>query len=193
MSDAKPSSPNRWIHWVVTVLVFVALYAWMTRGTASPFMGEQAPALSLPLVAGTDAEARTRVNLHQIDAVVVLEFWASWCGACQRTTPILNDLHEQFLGRGVAFYAVNVESIDRQRLQAAHAAFGTAFPSLQDRTGEVQRRYAIRSLPTVLVVGRDGRVRWASTGIPSKMRLRAAISEALDAPASDTVDGSVRR
>ena len=193
MSDAKPSSPNRWIHWVVTVLVFVALYAWMTRGTASPFMGEQAPALSLPLVAGTDAEARTRVNLHQIDAVVVLEFWASWCGACQRTTPILNDLHEQFLGRGVAFYAVNVESIDRQRLQAAHAAFGTAFPSLQDRTGEVQRRYAIRSLPTVLVVGRDGRVRWASNGIPSKMRLRAAISEALDAPASDTVDGSVRR
>jgi len=193
MSDAKPSSPNRWIHWVVTVLVFVALYAWMTRGTVSPFMGEQAPALSLPVAAGTDAEARTRVNLHQIDAVVVLEFWASWCGACQRTTPILNDLYEQFLGQGVAFYAINVESIDRQRLQAAHAAFGTAFPSLQDRTGEVQRRYAIRSLPTVLVVGRDGRVRWASTGIPSKMRLRAAISEALDAPASDTVDGSVRR
>ena len=180
MSEAQQSSPNRWIHWVVTVLVFVALYAWMTRGNVSPFMGEQAPALSLPVAAGTDPAERSRVHLAEIDEVVVLEFWASWCGACQRTTPILNDLHDEFSSEGVAFYAVNVEPIDRQRLQAAHAAFGTAFPSLHDRTGEVQRRYAIQSLPTVLVVGRDGLVRWASTGIPSKMRLRAAISEALE-------------
>jgi thiol-disulfide isomerase/thioredoxin len=193
MNAPEPRSANRWIHWVVTVLVFVALYAWMTRGNVSPFIGKQAPALSLPVAAGNDAEERSRINLAEIDGVVVLEFWASWCGACQRTTPILNDLHEQFRSEGVAFYAVNVEPIDRQRLQAAHAAFGTAFPSLHDRSGEVQRRYAIQSLPTILVVGRDARVRWASTGIPSKMRLRAAISEALDAPGPGTVDGSVRR
>ena len=80
----------------------------------------------------------------------------------------------------MSFYAVNVEPIDRQRLQAAHAAFGTEFPSLHDRSGEVQRRYAIRSLPTVIVVDREGVVRWASAGVPSKMRLRGAISEALN-------------
>jgi thiol-disulfide isomerase/thioredoxin len=112
--------------------------------------------------------------------VVVLDFWASWCGACRRTTPILNDLNQEFAEQGVAFYAVNVEPIDRQRLQAAHAAFGTEFPSLHDRAGTVQRRYAIQSLPTVIIVGQDGLVRWASTGVPSKMRLRGAISEALN-------------
>jgi thiol-disulfide isomerase/thioredoxin len=112
--------------------------------------------------------------------VVVLDFWASWCGACRRTIPILNDLNEEFAARGVSFYAVNVEAIDRQRLQAAHAAFGTEFPSLHDRAGTVQRRYSIQRLPTVIVVGQDGIVRWASTGVPSKMRLRGAISEALN-------------
>jgi thiol-disulfide isomerase/thioredoxin len=112
--------------------------------------------------------------------VVVLEFWASWCGACKRTTPILNELHREFGDRGAAFYAVNVEPIDRQRLEAAHAAFGTEFPTLHDRTGEVQRRYAIKSLPTVIVVDRTGVVRWASTGVPSKMRLRGAIAGALN-------------
>ena len=132
------------------------------------------------LPAGQEAGGPVRINLADLDQVVVLEFWASWCGACKRTTPILNDLHEKFSDSGVAFYAVNVEPIDRQRLQAAHAAFGTAFPSLHDRSGEVQRRYEIRSLPTVMVVGRDGMVRWASTGIPSKMRLRGAIEEALN-------------
>ena len=96
------------------------------------------------------------------------------------TTPVLNELSREFGDEPVAFYAVNVESIDRQRLEAAHAAFGTEFPTLQDRTGEVQRRYAIKMLPTVIVVDRSGVVRWASTGIPSKLRLRSAISEALN-------------
>jgi thiol-disulfide isomerase/thioredoxin len=176
----KSGTKGRWLNWIVMAVVLIAFYAWMTRGNVSPFMGEPAPPLSLAVAAGQIPGGPTRVNLAELDEVVVLEFWASWCGACERTTPILNDLHEQFADADVSFYAVNVEPIDRQRLQAAHAAFGTRFPSLHDRSGEVQRRYAIRSLPTVIVVGRDGIVRWASTGIPSKMRLRGAIEEALN-------------
>jgi thiol-disulfide isomerase/thioredoxin len=112
--------------------------------------------------------------------VIVLEFWASWCGACRRTTPILNDLKDELADQGVVFYAINVEPIDRQRVQAAHAAFGTDFPTLHDRSGVVQGRYAVQMLPTVIVVGRDGVVRWASTGIPGKTRLRRALVETLN-------------
>jgi len=166
---------------MVIALVFVGAYAWMTRGDASPLMGQAAPDLTLAVAAGAEPGGPTRVTLSEMTGqVVVLDFWASWCGACRRTTPILNALKREFAGRGVAFYAVNVEPIDRQRLQAAHAAFGTDFPSLQDRAGTIQRRYSIRMLPTVIVVGQDGVVRWASTGVPSKMRLRGAISEALN-------------
>jgi cytochrome c biogenesis protein CcmG/thiol:disulfide interchange protein DsbE len=181
LTEAEKKPTNRWIHWVVTALVFIAAYAWMTRGTVSPFLGEPAPALSLPIAAGGSPDGPTRVKLSDMnERVVVLEFWASWCGACKRTTPVLNDLHREFASQDVSFYAVNVEQIDRQRLQAAHLAFGTEFPSLHDRTGEVQRRYAIEALPTVIVVDGAGVVRWASTGVPSKMRLRGAIDEALN-------------
>jgi thiol-disulfide isomerase/thioredoxin len=178
-SQKKPS--NKWIQWVLTAVVFIAFYAWMTRGTMSPFLGEQAPALSLAVAAGAEPDGPTRVNLSEIrDEVVVLEFWASWCGACKRTTPVLNELNREFDEEPVAFYAVNVEPIDRQRLETAHVAFGAEFPTLHDRTGEVQRRYSIDTLPTVIVVDRAGVVRWASTGVPSKMRLRGAITEALN-------------
>jgi thiol-disulfide isomerase/thioredoxin len=179
MSESEAKSPNKWIHWVVTALVFVAGYAWITRGNASPLIGQAAPQLSLPIAAGAEPDGPTRLSLSERDGVVVLEFWASWCGACKRATPVLNDLNREFREEGVAFYAVNVEPIDRQRLQAAHAAFGTEFPALHDRSGEVQRRYAIKALPTVMIVGRDGVIQWASTGVPSKMRLRAALREAL--------------
>ena len=180
MNESKGNAPNKWIHWVVTGLVFVAGYAWITRGNASPLMGQAAPPLSLPIAAGVEPGGPTRVNLSEGDGVVVLEFWASWCGACKRSTAVLNDLNREFGQEPVAFYAVNVEPIDRQRLQAAHAAFGTEFPTLHDRTGEVQRRYSIQALPTVIVVDKTGVVRWASTGVPSKMRLRGAISSALN-------------
>lgn len=167
--------------WFVTAIVGVALYGWMTRGDASPLMGEPAPDLTLPVAAGAEPGGPTKITLSELRGqVVVLDFWASWCGACRRTAPILNDLYEEFAERGVAFYAVNVEPIDRQRLQAAHAAFGTEFPSLHDRAGTVQRRYAIEMLPTVIVVGPGGLVLWASAGVPSKMRLRGAISDALN-------------
>lgn len=51
MTTEAERSPRRWIHWLVTIMVFVALYAWMTRGTASPLMGSQAPDLSMPVAA----------------------------------------------------------------------------------------------------------------------------------------------
>jgi len=181
LTEAPKKKSNAWVRWGITAMVFIALYAWMTRGTVSPFLGEPAPALSLAVAAGADPDGPARVTLSELsDEVVVLEFWASWCGACKRSTPVLNDLNREFGEDPVAFYAVNVEPIDRQRLQAAHAAFGTEFPSLHDRTGEVQRRYSIQALPTVIVVDKTGMVRWASTGVPSKMRLRGAISEALN-------------
>lgn len=181
MTESARAKPRRWLHWVVTAVVFVALYAWMTRGNASPLMGEPAPELTLAVAAGAQPAERSTVSLSELRGkVVVLDFWASWCAACRRATPVLNELRAEFAAQPVAFYAVNVEPIDRQRLQAAHAAFGTEFPTLHDRTGTVQSRYAIRKLPTVFVVGPDGVVRWASTGVPSKIRLRGAISDALN-------------
>jgi len=153
----------------------------MAHGNVSPLMGQAAPDLTLPIAAGAESGGPTKVRLSDLHGkVVVLDFWASWCGACRRTTPILNELKQELAEQDVLFYAVNVEPIDRQRLQAAHLAFGTDFPTLHDRSGVVQRRYSVRALPTVIVVGPDGVVRWASTGVPSKMRLRGMISEILN-------------
>ena len=61
MSEEKKSSSGRWINWVVTAMVFVALHAWMTRGNVSPFMGEPAPPLSLAVAAGHNVPGTGRI------------------------------------------------------------------------------------------------------------------------------------
>lgn len=181
MNHTPRSGRRRWFQWVATLAVFFVVYSLATRANQLPLVGEAAPDVMLPVAAGGPSDGPLEVRLSSLaGGVVVLDFWASWCTACRRTSPILNDLHDEFESEGVLFYAINVEPIDRQRVQAAHLSFGTGFPTLHDRAGTAQKRYAVRTLPTVVVVGRDGMVKWAASGVPSKSDLRKAISGALN-------------
>jgi cytochrome c biogenesis protein CcmG/thiol:disulfide interchange protein DsbE len=181
MTRARRSGPRDWLQWIAAVAVFFVVYSLATRANQLSVVGETAPDIALPVAAGGPSDGPLEVKLSSLEGgVVVLDFWASWCTACRRTSPILNDLQDEFESEDVSFYAINVEPIDRQRVQAAHLSFGTGFPTLHDRAGTVQKRYTVRMLPTVVVVGRDGIVRWAASGVPSKSNLRKAISGALN-------------
>ncbi|MEM7435303.1 MAG: TlpA disulfide reductase family protein [Myxococcota bacterium] len=176
-------SPHRWqwLQWIAMAAVFAGVYMVAGRSPELPLVGEKAPGVVLPVAAGGTEDTPLEVSLSSLEGdVVVLDFWASWCTACRRSTPILNALQDEFAAADVMFYAINVEPIDRQRLQAAHLSFGTDFPSLHDRGGTAQRLYSVEMLPTIVVVGRDGMVRWAKSGVPGKSDLRGAISEALN-------------
>ena len=184
MSQPSQRSSRSWFQWGLIGAIIVAVYFYADSTQRSPLVGKEAPPLNLSIAAGGAAEGPARVRLSALRGqVVVLDFWASWCTACRKTTPILNALHEEFAGDDVSFFAVNVEPIDRERLQLAHATFGTGFPTLHDRAGAVQRDFAIRMLPTILVIGRDGVVDFAVSGMPSESKLRGAIAQALE-PAS---------
>jgi len=186
MTRVQRPDRRRWLQWLATAAVFFVVYSLATRVKQLPLVGEAAPDVTLPVAAGGPSDGPLEIRLSTLEGeVVVLDFWASWCAACRRTSPILNDLRGEFEAADVSFYAINVEPIDRQRVQAAHLSFGTDFPTLHDRAGTAQKRYAVRMLPTVVVVGRDGMVKWAASGVPSKSDLRKAISGALNKTGSE--------
>ena len=181
MSGPSQRSSPKWFQWGLISAILVAVYFYADSTHRSPLVGKKAPPLNLSVAAGGAAEGPARVRLSSLRGqVVVLDFWASWCTACRKATPMLNALHEEFAGDEVSFFAVNVEPIDRERLQLAHATFGTGFPTLHDRAGAVQRDFAIRLLPTILVIGRDGVVDFAVSGMPNESKLRDAIAQALE-------------
>lgn len=181
MTGFERSDARKWLQWLAIVAVCFAVYSLASPAKQLPLVGKAAPDLTLPVAAGGPSDGPLQVKLSTLGGrVIVLDFWASWCNACRRTSPILNALQDEFTAEDVSFYAINVEPIDKQRVQAAHLSFGTEFPTLHDRAGTAQKRYAVRMLPTVVVVGRDGMVKWAVSGVPSRSDLRSAISDALN-------------
>jgi thiol-disulfide isomerase/thioredoxin len=139
--------------------------------------GQPTPALQL---AGPDGQAWDLASLR--GKVVVVNFWASWCGPCVDELPVLARLS----GRdGVAVVGVNYkEPLDTiERFTAEHPL---AYPVLRDRTGEAFKRWTPGVMPTTILVDRAGRARWRTVGEipPDDTRLRAAI-DALLAPQAD--------
>ena len=98
--------------------------------------------------------------------VVVLSFWASWCGECRSQLEALSDLHARYVGGGVEMLAV---SLDREFDQVGDAAdgLGLAFPALHDSGGVVGEEYDVDRLPFVVLVDRDGTVRHEFMGYRS--------------------------
>ena len=98
--------------------------------------------------------------------VVLINFWASWCGPCREEMPLLNDLHNKYGPLGFSVYGVNVEE-DVKGARGFLQDFPVDFPVLLDSSNEVSKQYKVIAMPTTVVVDRDGNVRYLHQGYKS--------------------------
>jgi len=95
--------------------------------------------------------------------VVVLDFWASWCGPCTKTFPSLHELHERFADRGVDLLVV---SLDKTGEDSREFFIDGGFPidnvlwgSLTEARA-IQRLYGVVGIPRTFLIDRDGLIRF---------------------------------
>ncbi len=101
--------------------------------------------------------------------VVVLDFWASWCGPCKRAMPGVQKLHDAFKGKPVKVFGVNCrERGSNKRALAYLKRMGFTYPQLLNGDSAANA-YGVRGIPAFYVVGKDGKIVHTSTGFNPNM------------------------
>ena len=95
--------------------------------------------------------------------VVLINFWASWCGPCREEMPLLNALHKKYEPLGFTVLGVNVEE-QADKAKGFLSDFPVDFPILLDNTNKVSKQYNVIAMPTTVLVDRDGNVRYLHEG-----------------------------
>jgi peroxiredoxin len=88
--------------------------------------------------------------------VVMLSFWATWCGDCRAQLEELGAMRDRYQDAGVELLAV---SLDQNAKQAGEASANVTFPVLHDAGGEVGRLYDVTKMPVMVLIDRGGVVR----------------------------------
>ena len=109
------------------------------------------------------ADGRNLRLQEQRGQVVLVNFWATWCGPCRQEMPHLNRLYGKYRDSGFTLLGVNID--DDPRTAAATAArMGLKFPVLLDADKAVSKLYDLGSMPATVLIDRDGRVRFLHRG-----------------------------
>jgi thiol-disulfide isomerase/thioredoxin len=95
--------------------------------------------------------------------VVMINFWASWCGPCREEMPVLEKLYAKYKPMGFTMIGVNVEPDSKLAAEWLKATPVT-FPILFDTKSEVSKLYQVSSMPSTVIVDRKGNLRWMHRG-----------------------------
>jgi thiol-disulfide isomerase/thioredoxin len=115
--------------------------------------GGPAPGFTLGSRAGQD------VSLAQYKGqVVMINFWASWCGPCRQEMPLLESIYKKYNKMGFTLLGVNVEP-DSQAANAWLKATPVSFPILYDKESKVSKLYDVAGMPSTVIIDRNGNLR----------------------------------
>jgi peroxiredoxin len=120
--------------------------------------GGPAPAFTLTTLGGEQAA------LSQYKGQVVLvNFWATWCGPCQQEMPLLDQMYKKYKPAGFTLLGVNVDK-DAPAVRELLTRKPVSFPVLLDPKNQVSQAYHVDDMPSSVIIDRKGEVRYVHRG-----------------------------
>lgn len=179
MASSRLRLRGGWLSWLLALSVAF----WLAPGNAGASTpastppgaprNAQTPAdwigYPLPVLAGKALQGPNLRTSEYSGEVMLLTFWATWCGRCEEQLGYLQTLHATYRSAGLVVLGVSLDdSAVAAREFAAEA--GVGFPTLHDLTKRSSRQLALLDLPTLILVDRGGAVRQVYGRLDRKAR-----------------------
>ncbi len=145
---------------------------------SSPLLGKPAPMFKVPMLAGGEFDlAKVKGD------VVVMDFWATWCGPCVSSMPEFIKVMKSFEGKKVHFLALD-QGEPALQVQRFLKQRGWELPVAMDNQQQVGGKYGVDGIPHTVIIGTDGKVEWTRTGASADgaEKLTQAVKKALHEP-----------
>ena len=140
-------------------IILLVLAIFMGSSLASSGLtGQTAPDFVLKSATGENL----RLSEYRGD-VVMINFWATWCGPCRQEMPLLDELYDRYQRVGFNLLGVNIDD-DSRRAMAMVNELGISFPVLFDEDKKVSKLYEVEAMPLTLLLDREGTVRHVHHG-----------------------------
>ncbi len=140
----------------ILALILSAVAA--TSLASSGLEGQTAPDFALKSSTGENM----RLSEYRGD-VVMVNFWATWCGPCRQEMPLLDELYQRYSRVGFNLLGVNIDDDSRRAMQMIEE-LGVNFPVLFDARKQVSELYDVDAMPVTVIIDREGTVRYVHQG-----------------------------
>jgi thiol-disulfide isomerase/thioredoxin len=122
--------------------------------------GKPAPEVSLDLLGG----GKMSLAEHKGKDIVILDFWATWCGPCVEGLPIVSEVAKESAGKNVVFYGVNQQE-EPAAIEAFVKEHKLDLKVALDKQGAAGNAFAVNGIPQTVIIGKDGIVKVVDVGI----------------------------
>ena len=134
-------------------------------GDPTDLIGKPAPDFELATADG----GKFKLSDQKGQSVVILDFWATWCGPCVQAMPVIDGVAQAYEEKGVKLVAVNLrESLDE--VKAFMEKHKLALAVAMDSDGSTAMRYKANSIPQTVIVGKDGVVAQVFVGLSPNLK-----------------------
>lgn len=139
-------------------MALLPFYLAAPSATGAPAIGRPAVDFALRSLEGENV----RLSEH-LGEVVILNFWATWCGSCRQEMPLLDELYLKYRRAGLVLLSIN---LDHETERAAEMAqtLKVSYPVLFDHGKATARAFDVGALPATVLIDRAGVVRYVSDG-----------------------------
>lgn len=129
-------------------------------------VGNNAPDYSLPALQNSAKTANVTMRDFR-GKVVYVDFWASWCGPCRKSMPVLDELRNKYNNQGFEVVAINVDENTEDALGFLKK-YPVSYPVLADPKGETPTKYNVTGMPTAYIVDKAGVIRYVHSGFQNQ-------------------------